>query len=546
MCAMWLAASGRCFHCLPNRYSSFKLAASILRRAMLYLTALVLIGLASVDSLAPKQCNGAGATKCASVGDNCLDIKNNGVTKEVCTKCEDTHVPIEGACQEKGAQADKCTPQDPPDGTCKACLGSHYLYAGGCYAACPDGTYADAGVCKPCGASCVKCEKKDAGTRCTKCEDTHVPIEGACQEKGAQADKCTPQDPPDGTCKACKGGSYLYKGGCYASCPQGTPNPETNTCDGVPAPDCNIPNCEACSEDKRTCTRCQTRYFLTPEKNACLGACPAGSYATGQACTPCDPSCAECSGAGAPKCTACPAGKMLRYADEGKPTDGTCVEGCVEGPECETCGLTIGGTKYCSKCKGSSVPLNGVCTSNAARAQFCTTAADGACTVCAAGYFIQGGGCYETTRQPGEQICALTDNKGKCQTCANGLGPDGAGTCPSCNPTCKTCSAANTASTCTTCATGYYKTTQEGVCTSCESDSNGVTGVRNCLNCAPPSTGSGSVLCYLMKGGDSTGGSTNRSGLSTGAIAGIAVAAIVVVGGLVGFLCWWFLCRGKA
>eukprot|EP00701_Giardia_intestinalis_P004457 XP_001708281.1 Hypothetical protein GL50803_116201 [Giardia lamblia ATCC 50803] len=38
----------------------------------------------------------------------------------------------------------------------------------------------------------------------------------------------------------------------------------------------------------------------------------------------------------------------------------------------------------------------------------------------------------------------------------------------------------------------------------------------------------------------------NKSGLSTGAIAGISVAVIVVVGGLVGFLCWWFICRGKA
>ena len=40
--------------------------------------------------------------------------------------------------------------------------------------------------------------------------------------------------------------------------------------------------------------------------------------------------------------------------------------------------------------------------------------------------------------------------------------------------------------------------------------------------------------------------STNKSSLSTGAIAGISVAAVVVVGGLVGFLCWWFICRGKA
>ena len=39
---------------------------------------------------------------------------------------------------------------------------------------------------------------------------------------------------------------------------------------------------------------------------------------------------------------------------------------------------------------------------------------------------------------------------------------------------------------------------------------------------------------------------TNKSSFSTGAIAGISVAVIVIVGGLVGFLCWWFLCRGKA
>ncbi|ESU42353.1 ATPase involved in DNA repair/chromosome segregation [Giardia duodenalis] len=39
---------------------------------------------------------------------------------------------------------------------------------------------------------------------------------------------------------------------------------------------------------------------------------------------------------------------------------------------------------------------------------------------------------------------------------------------------------------------------------------------------------------------------TNKSALSTGAVAGISVAVIAVVGGLVGFLCWWFLCRGKA
>ena len=63
-----------------------------------------------------------------------------------------------------------------------------------------------------------------------------------------------------------------------------------------------------------------------------------------------------------------------------------------------------------------------------------------------------------------------------------------------------------------------------------------VRGVHQCSQC-----GDG----YRLEGDTcvSTGGGSN---LSSGAIAGISVAAVVVVGGLVGFLCWWFVCRGKA
>eukprot|EP00701_Giardia_intestinalis_P000087 XP_001703911.1 VSP [Giardia lamblia ATCC 50803] len=51
---------------------------------------------------------------------------------------------------------------------------------------------------------------------------------------------------------------------------------------------------------------------------------------------------------------------------------------------------------------------------------------------------------------------------------------------------------------------------------------------------------------FSIEGGRCVSSGTNRSGLSADAIAGISVAVVVVVGGLVGFLCWWFVCRGKA
>ncbi|ESU39864.1 Variant-specific surface protein, partial [Giardia duodenalis] len=115
--------------------------------------------------------------------------------------------------------------------------------------------------------------------------------------------------------------------------------------------------------------------------------------------------------------------------------------------------------------------------------------------------------------------------------------------------------------TCKTCAEGTF----EG-CETCEKSTDGAVACKTCgpqkkirpdkkgcIDACPPdvSTEKGGV-CECVEGyaptadGSSCASSSaNRSALSTGAIAGISVAAVVVVGGLVGFLCWWFVCRTK-
>ncbi|ESU39932.1 Variant-specific surface protein, partial [Giardia duodenalis] len=142
---------------------------------------------------------------------------------------------------------------------------------------------------------------------------------------------------------------------------------------------------------------------------------------------------------------------------------------------------------------------------------------------------------------------------------------------------CEQCTApgeGKTKPTCTKCSSSNYLKTVDGTTTcvakgDCKDDffpvddgskgnkclSCGDTdaGIPNCAKCNPP-TGNAKPICtacgsgYTLDSQTNTcvSSSANRSGLSTGAIAGISVAVIVVVGGLVGFLCWWFVCRGKA
>ena len=264
-------------------------------------------------------------------------------------------------------------------------------------------------------------------------------------------------------------------------------------------------------------------------------------------CQPCNSSCASCSTAGADKCLSCPAGKALKYTSESDISGGgSCVDECRTGAGgCADCGAVIGGSKYCSKCgDASQAPLNGNCTTTTRAVASCEQIDNGACKKCATGYFLLDGGCYQTSRQPGKSVCT-TANNGQCQTCANTLSPSN-GVCPVCPAGCSTCTASSNSQTCSACLAGYYLSTNK--CVKCDTDDSKITGVPNCVSCAAPTSNTGTVTCYVTQSPtvDPSDPSVNKGGLSTGAIAGISVAAVVVVGGLVGFLCWWFICRGKA
>ncbi|KAE8301905.1 High cysteine membrane protein [Giardia duodenalis] len=374
-----------------------------------------------------------------------------------------------------------------------------------------------------------------------QCRAGHVPID-VCPDSSAvygAGSECTVPN-----CKRCAQGKPAECEECNSNF-----NLDSNTkqCNPVSA-ECTVPNCKACDNpktDNEVCTECNDGNYLTPTSQ-CVSDCTAISGYYGDTnerkCKKCNDACAECKGAASNQCSACPAGKKLTYTDDSNPNNGgACGDACkvsADGTGCETCGAQIGGTAYCSKCKTSTqAPLNGNCAANT-RTRFCTTVSNGACTQCAANYFLKDGGCYQTDRQPGKQVCSSAQG-GTCQTCANGLQAQG-GACGECHSTCATCSTADAADKCKTCATGYYKEngddTTDGLCKKC---SEKISGCKQCVS----SSGS-SVICLESEAG--TGGSVNKSGLSTGAIAGISVAVIVVVGGLVGFLCWWFLYRGKA
>ncbi|EFO61959.1 VSP [Giardia lamblia P15] len=508
----------------------------------------------------------ANADSCISCGDQAgftITGGSGNTYKGVqnCATCQPPERANPGSSQQKEAMCESCV-----DG---------FFGSNNCNQQCTD----PCAACKTTATACTKCKPGPSNTKEYFKVTNLVEKTGECIAQDACTDTYFPTTDKAGT-KVCVTCNDETNGGikdcktCISKDSVGIVKELTLTCSTCKT-DTNKPNvvgsqcfvcpnndstkdCGKCSADN-LCEECSGGKVLTPTK-LCLEDCSGlpGYFMDTEAkqCVSCSKDCKECTGK-ATQCTACSPGRMLVYDKEGAYPYGTCVDQCVvaEGTvpgTCGTCGAKIGGTAYCSKCNvAAEVPVNGVCETNNARNAPCAEADNaGGCNRCADGYFLFERGCYKTDKQPGMQVCSdATGSNGLCKTCANGLPADN-GNCfaQKCHPSCKTCSTAGDASKCKVCADGYYRETAGGTDGECKPCSQGKPG---CTLCKHSDAGFTCLSTDPFNGdGDDTKPvdppSSNESSLSTGAIAGISVAVIVVVGGLVSFLCWWFICRGKA
>lgn len=189
---------------------------------------------------------------------------------ELCLKCTSGLLLIDGACVEQDSHevASAGCEVDPDSYACLSCSSSGYhFYSGGCFSA-ASGVLE---LMEPSRDSTLTCEEviffNMFHTAPGKCKQKHCNVDlggnkyySRCSVKSeylvdgkclssTDNNACTSQDYPDGTCKSCGNGYFLYKGGCY-SITHGAPGnlicKEVDTTPGV-------------------CKLCQDGFFRLPE-----------------------------------------------------------------------------------------------------------------------------------------------------------------------------------------------------------------------------------------------------------------------------------------
>ncbi|EFO63078.1 VSP, partial [Giardia lamblia P15] len=473
------------------------------------------------------ECKACITAECATC------IYNTIIDREQCIVCNNDPIKMvkieangETTCVDKATCATDNTP------------GSHFLSTNSqkCIL-CSDNSDADNQGIDGC-STCKKKTPTDALV-CTECLAGYIKKGSdsvTCEPCGANCATCTQIG--DDQCTACKPGYFLKSGRSPSEC---------IPCDGEGGTE----GCGICSNDSNTfkCTDCKPNYH---------------KRAGGGSAVTCEKFCEDS--------TACGGG-----------TAGTCGAIVVQD--------TGDFLHYCSLCGDpNTFPINGICTGTKGD----NTCANGVCTQCAAGYFLYMGGCYSAANTPGNLMCKTAEG-GKCtapnennkyflvpgaasnqqsiMACENPLGTAvgekayvGVEGCDTCTAPAPLTEAGLRPARCTACNTGSGKPnlagsgcflctvggcshcSANGVCEACmNKEQRPNTAGTQCISCSID----GCTRCSAENKCDQCGdgyrlegeaciatkpSGGNRSGLSTGAIAGIAVAVVVVVGGLVGFL----------
>ncbi|EFO65567.1 High cysteine membrane protein Group 4 [Giardia lamblia P15] len=416
----------------------------------------------------------------------CIQPVDQRLGTPLCFECDSTTLaPIDYQCQDKGHHI--CS-----DGRCTSCYKTHLFYNGGCY-----GRHTTTGLAICAGPNQYEL---DNTTICTECANaSYAPKNGACtlvkkdSTTGGLFLDCA-KDPARGLCTACSSStpSFLFYGGCYDTSsyvgsilcsrigsnaceewngqypfifPEDTAKRDHYLCGD--AANGGVASCATCSYASSAviCTSCSAGYLGVDGKSCnescsgntqgacieilggsestillCQCICKLGFYNNSGICMPCTDSCAACKDGTPNGCQQCSPGKVL---ESSVITSGNakCIDECTTHGSCVECGLTIDGSKYCTRCKDPSMyPLNGVCTTDAQRTSYCTTKANGICSACSEAAFLMNGGCYTTVHYPGDIIC-ISQADGKCTATREGYGISADGKLQPCAPECLECTA---------------------------------------------------------------------------------------------------------
>ncbi|ESU40136.1 Variant-specific surface protein [Giardia duodenalis] len=545
------------------------------------------------SSCADSQCETLGTTQI------CIQCKTDGYVpiNGVC-KQKDVQDVTDAGCKQAGGANLAGTEK-----VCGQCGAGYFLHKGGCYKfgnevavlICNDAVAGDVeGVCSKCNTAGGFFKNPEAAATtdsCISCGDTTgVQVNGNTYKGVLNCATCTAPEKggpsateKTATCTKCITAKYLSTDGtCVASCTQDVQFSTEDDENGKRCFLCSdatnkgVTGCAKCTytspNANATCTECTSDYLKTVDgATTCVTDCGPGFFKNDKGgastnlkvCSPCAANCLTCADGTAEKCTSCTAGThFLVVVADGAGKCVSCGDATSGVPNCAKCAApsSAGQKPTCSECSNNKI----VKTDNGVTS--CVT--DDECTG-AEGFFVKTNDNTKTCAACNMNCKTCSSAAEQCTSCKTdtpylkktdglqtGTCVDAAG-CTNGNThyaddadprTCKVC-AKGTFEGCETCE---KSTDGAVVCKTCGSRKKIRPDKKGCIQGCPENSTEASGVCECNSGYTPSAdglscasSSTNKSALSTGAIAGISVAAVVVVGGLGSFLCWWFVCRTK-